>query len=336
MIVKKRNCVVLSCVLIFLSTCMPWGELDNPSDPESESYAHTYGVNYDGNGNTGGSVPIDSSNYEEGARVIVLENTGSLVKTGYTFVGWNMEADSSALDRLPGDTFLMVAADVTLYAKWMPQQGTYLGNGNLIKQIPDLMSDNDTGATYVGSSLWIAGHYGTLYEIQPSNGTVLSTITTPFVHGLMGLAHDGSNFWIANHHDGKIYEVDFSGAILSSFSTPNTDTGTERRVHGLAWDGNYIWHADSTLDMIFQFDRTGNILSQFPSPSTLPYGLAWDGTYLWHSDGGTKNIYKIDPASGAVLHSFPISAYPGSFSMAFEGTYLWLSGNTSNMIYQID
>ncbi|HBX24233.1 MAG TPA: hypothetical protein DEF34_11480, partial [Desulfotomaculum sp.] len=49
----------------------------------------TYTVTYDGNGNTSGSVPVDSNTYITGATVTVLGNTGNLVKTGYTFAGWN-------------------------------------------------------------------------------------------------------------------------------------------------------------------------------------------------------------------------------------------------------
>ena len=56
----------------------------------------TYTVTYNGNGNTGGSVPTDGSNpYSAGANVTVLGNTGSLVKTGYTFSGWNTAANGS-------------------------------------------------------------------------------------------------------------------------------------------------------------------------------------------------------------------------------------------------
>ena len=41
-------------------------------------------VTYNGNGNTGGTVPVDASSpYLQGATVTVLGNTGTLVKTGY-------------------------------------------------------------------------------------------------------------------------------------------------------------------------------------------------------------------------------------------------------------
>lgn len=79
----------------------------------------TYTVTYDGNGNTGGSVPVDASSpYDENDTVTVLGNTGSLVKTGYTFDGWNTAADGSGTDYAPAATFQMPASNTTLYAQW--------------------------------------------------------------------------------------------------------------------------------------------------------------------------------------------------------------------------
>jgi len=73
----------------------------------------TYTVTYDGNGNTGGTAPVDASSpYVQGATVTVL-GQGTLVRTGYTFDG-----DGSGTNRAAGDTFSMGTANVTLYAQW--------------------------------------------------------------------------------------------------------------------------------------------------------------------------------------------------------------------------
>ena len=55
-----------------------------------------YTVTYNGNGNTGGAVPLDGTGYNNGDAVTVLGNTGSLVKTGYTFAGWNTQPTAAA------------------------------------------------------------------------------------------------------------------------------------------------------------------------------------------------------------------------------------------------
>jgi len=82
------------------------------------STAPTYIVNYNGNESTSGTVPSDSYHYEPGETVTVLGNTGTLVKTGYTFTGWNTQADGNGTPRAEGSTFTMGASNVILYAKW--------------------------------------------------------------------------------------------------------------------------------------------------------------------------------------------------------------------------
>ena len=47
----------------------------------------SYTVNYNGNGNTSGTPPLDSNRYVEGDSVTVLGNSGNLAKTGFVFGG---------------------------------------------------------------------------------------------------------------------------------------------------------------------------------------------------------------------------------------------------------
>ena len=75
-------------------------------------------VTYNGNTNTGGSVPIDDNIYNITDTVTVLANTGSLVKAGSTFVGWNTAANGKGTPYNDGDTFAMGSSNVTLYAQW--------------------------------------------------------------------------------------------------------------------------------------------------------------------------------------------------------------------------
>ncbi len=85
----------------------------------STSGGSTYTVTYNGNGNTGGTAPSDASSpYAAGSNVTVLDNTGSLVKTGYTFDGWNTADDGSGTNYAVGATISSIAANTTLYAKW--------------------------------------------------------------------------------------------------------------------------------------------------------------------------------------------------------------------------
>ena len=80
--------------------------------------AATFNIAYDGNGNTGGTAPTDANPYKQSASVTVRSNTGTLVKAGSTFAGWTMAADGSGTLYAGGDTLIIGAADVILFAKW--------------------------------------------------------------------------------------------------------------------------------------------------------------------------------------------------------------------------
>jgi uncharacterized repeat protein (TIGR02543 family) len=77
---------------------------------------NSYSVSYAGNGKHRRTVPA-AANYNYGATETV-SGAGSLVRTGYTFTGWNTQADGSGTTYAPGDTLTMETAPVTLYAQW--------------------------------------------------------------------------------------------------------------------------------------------------------------------------------------------------------------------------
>lgn len=76
------------------------------------------GVIYNGNGNSGGSVPTDNHVYTEGTAITAAGNTGHLVKAGNYFLGWNTAADGSGAAYSVGSTFMMGLYQNTLYAQW--------------------------------------------------------------------------------------------------------------------------------------------------------------------------------------------------------------------------
>jgi uncharacterized repeat protein (TIGR02543 family) len=77
-------------------------------------------VSYDGSGSTGGNVPTDSNSYDSGAVVTVRGNTGTLVRTGYNFAGWNTVAAGASGTKYAGsDTFTIGKSNVILYAMWI-------------------------------------------------------------------------------------------------------------------------------------------------------------------------------------------------------------------------
>ena len=82
----------------------------------------TYTITYNGNANTSGNAPTDSSSpYTPGSTVTVLGNSGSsvLLKSGFIFAGWNTEENGSGTSYSQGNTFI-INDNTTLYARWTP------------------------------------------------------------------------------------------------------------------------------------------------------------------------------------------------------------------------
>ena len=80
-----------------------------------------YTVEYNGNGNTSGIIPIPQymNPYVSGATLITLRtNSGALGKTGNTFGGWNTKADGTGTSYAAGATYNGTAS-LILYAKWI-------------------------------------------------------------------------------------------------------------------------------------------------------------------------------------------------------------------------
>jgi hypothetical protein len=104
--------MAMTALAILLVSCGGGGSAAAPEGTK------TYIVTYDGNNNTGGSVPVDTTHYQQGQTVTVLDNTGTLVRTGGTFLGWNTQADGFGTAYAQGQTFTMGSANVILYAAW--------------------------------------------------------------------------------------------------------------------------------------------------------------------------------------------------------------------------
>jgi uncharacterized repeat protein (TIGR02543 family) len=92
---------------------------------------NNYTVTYRADSATAGTVPTDATNYNIGNSVVLRGNTGALVRTGYSFVGWTAAADGSGTVLNSGETFTTGVANMTFHAKWSANTYTitYRANG---------------------------------------------------------------------------------------------------------------------------------------------------------------------------------------------------------------
>jgi len=180
----------------------------------------TFGVTYNGNANTGGSVPTDSGTYAAGATVTVLGNTGNLVKSGYSFAGWNTAANGSGTNYAGGATFTMGVANVTLYAKWtlVTYSVTYNGNGSTGGSAPV-----DSGTYATGATVTVLGNTGILVK----SGSTFAGWNT---------AANGTGTY---YNPAETFAMPFANVTLYAQwavvgATPTLQTAKSRKVHGSA------------------------------------------------------------------------------------------------------
>ena len=81
-------------------------------------------VSYDANGGTGTMKSITG----DVERIIAIEQNG-FARSGYTFIGWNTQADGKGTAYKPGDSFTLTDKDTVLYAQWSKNSGS-AGNNN--------------------------------------------------------------------------------------------------------------------------------------------------------------------------------------------------------------
>jgi uncharacterized repeat protein (TIGR02543 family) len=118
---RARRPIVL-LVLIALAGCRlaPFDLDVSMSAIDDGAPSDLFLLTFDGNGNDGGTPP-PANDYPEGHSVTLPDNIGSLTNTtppGYTFIGWNTQADGFGTSYPVGDVFIMPASPVTLYAHW--------------------------------------------------------------------------------------------------------------------------------------------------------------------------------------------------------------------------
>jgi uncharacterized repeat protein (TIGR02543 family) len=116
----------------------------------SDIFGLLYAITYDGNGRDEGSPPFDPISYPAGSNVTVLDS-GSLIRYGYLFTGWNTQANGSGTTYQPGDQIIGINDFITLYAIWTNvYQVIYYGN------------DNNEGFIPVDSNLYFNSNIATV------------------------------------------------------------------------------------------------------------------------------------------------------------------------------
>lgn len=140
-----------------------------------------YTIAYDGNGATGGTVPnTHTGNYN--SSYTLANNTGSLVRTNYSFNGWNTAANGSGTHYNVGETYTIPATDRVLYAEWvstlptLTTTGTVSSMSTVYGTVSTPQSFTFSGANLTGTNVTVSAPAG--FEIATSSGGTYSSSLT--------------------------------------------------------------------------------------------------------------------------------------------------------------
>ena len=236
-------------------------------------FENDYQVNYDGNGHTGGTAPVDPAAYLSGTSVTTKLH-GDLARTGgatdIVFAGWAptqiavltkaTAADTTTAFVREGNAFI-IAGNTTMYAVWSTDEN---GNG-----IPDIFETPHT-ITYNGN-----GHTSGTPPTDPAtylNGT--NAIAK--AHGTLAKAGGATDIVFAG----------WTPSPVSSVVTPATAADTTTAF--VRAGGIFTVTGDMTMYAVWAADENGN---GTPDIFENMYSVTYD------ANSATSGNVPVDPAT---------------------------------------
>lgn len=302
----KKKLLAGAVILLIAITAISLTACDDSGNNGNTNTPTTFTVTYNGNANTGGTVPTDSNSpYQNGTKVTVLGNTGNLVKTNNTFTGWNTKGDGTGTTYTQGSEF-NISANTILYAEWLPddtplykitldpsEEITFTdATVGYSEQTPHIVTINNTGNRATGElTIALTGTNSESFTLSKNTSTIAVGGNDSFtVVPKTGLSE---NTYIA------VVTVTGGNNISESFNI----SFTVNVAVPMFWYGNYI--PDTELNIgtvsasaVFNLDELIANRDNARIRRSLPAGQPTNENNIILNQDGT--IYGVYNSSGAL------------------------------------
>ncbi len=172
-------------------------------------------VSYAGNGSTGGIVPAEQVVDSGGSAT--LAGTGTMVRIGYAFSGWNTRSDGNGMDYVSGAIY-SGPGNLNLYAKWT------------LVPSPTITTSPSSQTVAVGATLNLSvaatGNSPLGYQWFKNGGRVLGGTNMTLTLANAGVTNSG------------VYYVVVTNALGMSISQPVTVTVGTPQLMAWGWNDN--------------------------------------------------------------------------------------------------
>ena len=301
------------------------------------TYEATLTLAYDANGGTGDAVSGDNPEAHNAGDKFSLKNC-TATKDGYTFDGWDTQADGTGTRYQAGATYTMPDTSTTLYAIWKANDAMSLpGNSwtvaykdtlgdkviNAVGGIPGYTYAKDSGSLPTGFSFDAANHKfsGTAssYSTTVADNSKTMTVTAT---DSVGKTANGSFTITVTQADTK---------VTTGFTAPGTNPSVGDTV-----DPSKLGNKDNVVVNYYKTDGTtvGGDIDAVPGTG----GTAPEGT--WTVEGPDKylpgeNTYVLkftptDPGFKPCTTTVTVTAENKKINSAEIGIFFPANGGTPN------
>jgi len=302
---------------------------------------NTNTITYNANGATSGTAPSNGTHVTGGSTHTIASNSGTLAKTGFSFVGWNTAANGSGEDKAENATGFTTTSDITLYAKWSAASYTVTyvtGVGASAAPTPSNTmygasfnlpaAPTRTGYNFIG---WEVGSAGNATLIAPGASYTMGSSAVTFTAKWSGLSY--VVVYQLNGGAGSApTQADVSHG--ESFTTAAAATRNGFTFSGWSDGATLINPSTSVTNVTANKTLTAQWTVALPGVPGAPTAVPGDGsatvTVTPPTSGGTPASYTIIASPGGATCQVISPATSCTISSLTNGTSYTFTASASN------